>query len=103
MRLAFLLSDEYWPYPKWFGTAFARLPIANQLAPPLQRALTATRYPAREAALVEAYGVLAHAHNATGLTLAVDPHPRPYYDRPFLVLGAGRFTDACRRPSPTIG
>jgi hypothetical protein len=97
MRLAFLLARQYWPYPKWFGTAFARLPIATDLAPPLQRALTATRYPAREAALVEAYGVLAHAHNASGLTSPVDPHPRPYYNRPFLVLGAGRFTDACRR------
>jgi len=27
----------------------------------------------------------------------VDPQVRTYYDRPFLVLGAGRFTDACRR------
>jgi hypothetical protein len=97
MRLAFLLSREYWPYPKWFGTAFARLPIAPELAPPLQRALEAARYPARETALVEAYGVLARAHNATGVTPHVDPQVRPYYDRPFLVLGAGRFADACRR------
>ena len=97
MRLAFLLSQQYWPYPKWFGTAFARLPIASQLAPALRRALTAARYPAREAALVEAYGVLARAHNATGVTPHVDPESRPYYDRPFLVLGAGRFTEACRR------
>ena len=97
MRLAFLLSRQYWPYPKWFGTAFARLPIATELAPPLQRALASARYPAREAALVEAYGVLARAHNASGVTPHVDPHAHPYYDRPFLVLGAGRFTDACRR------
>jgi hypothetical protein len=97
MGLAFLLSRRYWPYPKWFGTAFARLPIATKLAPPLQRALAATLYAAREAALVEAYGVLAHAHNASGLTPPVDPQARPYHDRPFVVLGAGRFTDACRR------
>ena len=97
MRLAFLLSRQYWPYPKWFGTAFARLPIAAELAPPLQRALAAAQYPAREAALVDANGVLARTHNATGLTPYVDPHPRPYHDRPFLVLDAGRFTDACRR------
>jgi hypothetical protein len=97
MRLAFLLARQYWPYTKWFGTAFARLPIAAELAPPLQRTLAATGYPTREAALVEAYSVLARAHNATSLTPHVDPHVRPYYDRPFLVLGAGRFTDACRR------
>jgi hypothetical protein len=35
--------------------------------------------------------------NASGLTPPVDPHPRPYYNQPFLVLGAGRFTAACRR------
>jgi hypothetical protein len=96
MRLAFLLSRQYWPYPKWFGAAFARLWIATQLAPPLKRALAATRYPTREAALVEAYGVLARTHNASGLTSPVDPQARPYHDRPFLVLGASRFTDACR-------
>jgi hypothetical protein len=97
MRLAFLLARQYWPYTKWFGTAFARLPIAAELAPPLQRAIAATGYSAREAALVEAYGVLARAHNASGLTPHVDPLIRPYYSRPFLVLGADRFTDACRR------
>ena len=85
------------PYSKWFGTAFARLPIAAQLAPPLQRALAATRDAAREAALVEVYSVLARAHNASGLTAHVDTHTRRYHDRPFVVLGAGRFTDACRR------
>jgi hypothetical protein len=37
------------------------------------------------------------ARNASGLTPHVDPLIRPYYSRPFLVLGAGRFTDACRR------
>lgn len=96
MRAAFLLSRRYWPYPKWFGTAFTRLPIATQLAPSLQRALAATRYSTREVALVEAYRVLARAHNASGLTSPVDPQVRPYHDRPFLVLGAGRFTAACR-------
>jgi len=96
MRLAFLLAWRYWPYTKWFGTAFARLPIAAELARPLQRAISATGFSAREAALVEAYGVLARAHNASGLTPHVDPQPRPYYSRPFLVLDAGRFTEACR-------
>jgi hypothetical protein len=96
MRLAFLLEHRYWPYTKWFGTAFARLPAAARLSPALQGAVTAARYPEREAALVAAYRILADAHNASGLTPPVDPEVRPYYNRPFLVLGAGRFTQACR-------
>ncbi len=96
MRIGFLLAREYWPYPKWFGTAFARLPVAAELSPPLLRAVAATDHPAREAALVEAYGVVAAAHNASALTAPVDPAVRPFHDRPFLVLGADRFTDACR-------
>ena len=94
MRVAFLLARRYWPYAKWFGTAFARLPIAAELGGPLARAVSATEYSEREAALVEAYGIVARAHNASGLTEPVDPAPRPYYERPFLVLGAGRFVDA---------
>ena len=96
MRLGFLLAREYWPYTKWFGTAFGRLPIAAELSPLLQRAVAATDHPTREAALVDSYGILARAHNASGLTAAVDPSIRPFHERPFLVLGAGRFAEACR-------
>jgi hypothetical protein len=35
MRIAFCLEREYPPYPKWFGTAFARLRSAPELLPPL--------------------------------------------------------------------
>jgi hypothetical protein len=96
MRLAFLLADEYWPYPKWFGTAFARLPLAEGLAPALERAVAASTHPDREDALVAAYETVAAAHNATGLTEPVDPTVRPFHERPFRVLDAGRFADACR-------
>jgi hypothetical protein len=94
MRVAFLLAQRYWPYPKWFGTAFARLPIAAELGGPLARAVSATEPAAREAAMIEAYGIVARAHNASGSTAPVDPAPRPYYERPYLVLGAERFVEA---------
>jgi hypothetical protein len=96
MRLGFLLAGEYWPYPKWFGTAFARLPIATELGPTLERAVAATDHPEREEALAAAYEVVGGAHNASGLTEPVDPTVRPYFDRPFRVLGAGRFAEASR-------
>lgn len=111
MRLAFLLGRRYWPYTKWFGTAFAALPIATRLGPPLRRALAADDAFMREDALVEAYGVVAAAHNAAGLTEHVDEAIRPYFDRPFLVLKADRFAGACRaaiadpalRALPSVG
>ncbi|MCO1659449.1 DUF4037 domain-containing protein [Pseudonocardia humida] len=97
MRLAFLLTGRYWPYAKWFGTAFARLPVAAALGPALVRVLAAADLPAREAALVEAYGVVARAHNAAGLTEPVDTAVRSFHGRGFAVLDAGRFAAACRR------
>ena len=111
MRVAFLLAGTYWPYTKWFGTAFARLPLAGELSPPLERVLRATCHPDREAALVDAYGVVACAHNAAGVTSRVDEAVRRFHDRPFRVLGADRFAVACRaaltdpdlRDLPSIG
>ena len=31
MRVCFLFARTYWPYAKWFGTAFARLPASDDL------------------------------------------------------------------------
>jgi hypothetical protein len=96
MRLAFLLARTYWPYPKWFGTAFAELPVAARLRPVLDRVVAAPDFPAREEALAEAYVIVGSVHNATGSTAAVDPSPRPFHGRGFRVLDAGRFAAACR-------
>ncbi|MGH3410269.1 MAG: DUF4037 domain-containing protein, partial [Streptosporangiaceae bacterium] len=41
-----------------------------------------------------AYELVAARHNELGLTAPVDPRTRPYYDRPFQVLDAGRFSAA---------
>ena len=71
-------------------------PIAAELSPTLHRAIAATNFPAREAALIEAGEIVARAHNAAGLTAPVDPTARPFHNRPFQVLGAGRFATACR-------
>jgi hypothetical protein len=95
MRLTFLLERQYWPYTKWFGTAFARLAGAAELAPILDRVIDAGDHPAREDALAEAYETLGRRHNAAAVTAPVDPSTRSYYDRPFRVLMADRFVEAC--------
>jgi hypothetical protein len=95
MLLCFRLERVYAPYPKWFGTAFARLDAARDVGPALTRALRADTVEDREAGLVAAYEAVAQRHNTLGVTDPVDPTARHFYGRPFRVLGAGRFVDAC--------
>jgi Domain of unknown function (DUF4037) len=97
MGLAFLLERTYRPYSKWVGTAFARLALAGELAPILDRVLGAADYPAREQALVEAYETLGRRHNTLGVTPTVDPTVRQFHGRPFRVLMGDRFAEACRQ------
>ncbi len=83
MRLRLLMRRRYPPYSKWLGTAAGPVPVT-------------VSGPAREAELGRAYTAAAEAHNALGLTEPVDPALRPFFNRPFTVLGAGRFADALR-------
>ncbi|MFI0817897.1 DUF4037 domain-containing protein [Streptomyces sp. NPDC021098] len=97
MRLCLLLERRYAPYSKWLGSAFGRLPMAETLSPVLRGVLTATDHPSREAHLCDAYEAVAARQNASGLISPVDPKPRPYHGRPFLVLHAERFAQALAR------
>src|SRR6266568_3489695 len=94
MRLCLLMRRRYPPYSKWLGTAFARLPDAPVLAPPLTAAIAATSWTARERHLGQAYRTAAAMHNGLGLTRPLDTHTRHYFNRPYQVLEAGRFTAA---------
>ncbi|MEU3225416.1 DUF4037 domain-containing protein [Streptomyces sp. NPDC006976] len=91
MRLSLLMERHYVPYTKWLGSAFARLDTAGALTPALLGALAATEYPERERHLCAAYEAVADRQNALGLIAPVDPTPRPYHSRPYLVLHAERF------------
>jgi hypothetical protein len=95
MRLHFLLCGEYWPYTKWFGSAYRVLDGADTLLPVLAAVVDATDYAPREDALVAAYQFLARLQNDTGLADPVDHSARPFYNRPFRVIDADRFTAAC--------
>jgi Domain of unknown function (DUF4037) len=95
MRLCFLLERRYAPYSKWFGSAFATLEAAAEIGPALERVVGATDFPTREETLTEAVEAVARRHNALGITDEVEPTVRPFYTRPFQVLGSRRFVDAC--------
>jgi hypothetical protein len=95
MRLCLLLERRYAPYSKWLGTAFARLDSAATVGPLLTTALAAPEWLAAQQPLVAASQQAAIRHNQLGLTTTLDPSPRPFHDRPYLVIDADRFTGAC--------
>src|SRR3569623_1927844 len=96
MRMAFLLERRYAPYAKWFGSAFARLPIASELTQHLDRALSAHAWRERGEALAAAYLVLAQRQQADGLLGDVEPVIGPYFDRPFTTINADALGAAVR-------
>lgn len=96
MQLGFLMARRYAPYPKWFGTAFARLPAAARLTPLLQQLLAAAGWQARQAALCAVCEQAAALHNELGVTPPLAAASAPYYERPFQVIHADRFVDSLR-------
>jgi Domain of unknown function (DUF4037) len=94
MRLSLLMQRRYPPYSKWLGSAFSAAAPDAGLAPALRGALQAPTWDEREANLGTAYRLLARQHNALELTKPLGEDVRNYYDRPFKVIGAGRFAEA---------
>jgi hypothetical protein len=95
MRLCFLQERRYAPYSKWLGSAFAQLRAHESLGQPLRDLVSATDYETREARFVEVVQGLATSHNALGITAPVEESIGLFHERPFRVLGSGRFVDAC--------
>ncbi|WP_067454989.1 DUF4037 domain-containing protein [Actinomadura macra] len=81
-RLAFALSREWAPYPKWRGTAFGRLDIAPSLDGPLAAAVSASHWREREEGLAEAAETLCALQRRRGLP-APDSAVTSFWDRPF--------------------
>jgi hypothetical protein len=94
MRLCFLIEREYWPYCKWFGTAFSRLRCAASLTPVFHEVMSAPDWKARETALGRAYLQVGAMHNELAVTERVEPRLAPFFSRPYQVPHAMRFVDA---------
>ncbi|MEV4534002.1 DUF4037 domain-containing protein [Asanoa sp. NPDC049518] len=100
MRLFLLLERRYPPYGKWLGTAFARIGTAPHEE--LRAALAAEHWKERERHLVTAAVRAAERTNEIFGTTE-DPTPRPFFDRPIMVLGAARFARALDPKRPPTG
>ncbi|BCY10291.1 DUF4037 domain-containing protein [Actinoplanes sp. L3-i22] len=98
-RLLLLQQRRWPPYGKWLGTAITSDPAADHLA----RALSADDADRRSAALCDAYEEAARRQNDLGLCPPLDTRRRPYFDRGYPVIGAGRFAEALLDGKPAIG
>jgi Domain of unknown function (DUF4037) len=96
MRLALVMRRRYPPYSKWLGTAFSALEETGELPARLAGVLSARSCAEREAELSAAFEASALFQNRLGLAAAVEPSTRPFYDRPYRVLGAGRLVHALK-------
>jgi len=102
MELIFLQEKRYWPYLKWFGTAFSRLRAAPEIGPVLDRILQSSNQQDRENGVAQALEFVAERHNALGLTPSVSPKFEPFRVgvndavRPYRVLNAGSYVEACK-------
>jgi len=96
MRLCLLMHRRYPPYSKWLGTAFARIPGLADLGESLGAAISAGDWPTREQHLCRAYEMAASWHNELGFTPPLDIRVRRFYERPYQVIDAVRFTEALR-------
>ena len=94
MRLCFLMERQYAPYSKWFGTAFSKLSCADRLGHILRRLCACESWQLRESALAEAYEMIAGMHNALGVTPPIDTTVSRFWNRPFRVIHANRFSEA---------
>jgi len=94
MRLCLLLGRRYPPYSKWLGTAFAALAQTADIAADIAAALDGDDV---QAALCTAYELAGQWQNRLGLAEPVESTRRPFFDRPYPVIDAGRFASALRR------
>jgi hypothetical protein len=86
MRLAFMLARTYSPYPKWFGSAFKRLPLAERLTPLLGAVIRSIGWKERDDRLAATYECVAEMQDASGLLPPVENPVRPFFGRPFHVV-----------------
>ncbi len=91
MKICFLMEKKYYPYTKWFGTAFNKLEIAPKLSPILSKVLLSSSWKKREGWLSRAYSIVAAAHNELKITEPLATEVSDYHGRPYLVIHSDKF------------
>ena len=94
VRLCFLMERTYWPYYKWFGTAFSRLECSAVLEPIFHDVFDSRNWKTREEHMSSAYMHVACMHNDLGITEFIEPAVSQFHERPYQVLHSDRFVQA---------
>ncbi|RJQ24697.1 DUF4037 domain-containing protein [Candidatus Parcubacteria bacterium] len=97
MKLSFLIEKKYAPYLKWFGTAFSKLAIAQDLSPILKVVLFSKDWKERENNLSKAYKIIANGHNKLAITDEMNTEVSSYHKRPYLTIHGHDFADAIKQ------
>lgn len=101
MEMRFLQAQRYWPYDKWFGTAFSQLPHPGQTLDHIRILQGPEAFSLRLRHLRDWLCQLGEAQNSLSIAPAVKP---AYADfsvgvqhaiRPYPVLNAGEYQQAC--------
>lgn len=97
MHLGFLAEQEWPPYPKWFGLAYARLALATKTLPLLELALAA-EWPSCEKPMFDA---LQETYHCFGLA---SPLTETFFDRPHRSVSWAAIEEAKGKiQDPTLG
>lgn len=83
MRLCFMMERQYAPYPKWFGTAFAKLKCAPKFATILREIQLAKTWKEREEHFAAAWECVSVIHNSLGITEPVQIEYSSFFGRPY--------------------
>lgn len=94
MRIAFMVSRQYMPYRKWFGSLFKRLPVAETLEPVLLDLLAQTDWRRVEEKIGTAAQILLRQQERLELgpriTLVADRQDNGRHHIKYDFLGVGR-------------
>ncbi len=80
MRLGFMVSKKYYTYRKWFGSLFARLPIAQEMTPVLKELLREEDWRRVEERIWDAAAIVLRHQNALGIAPQIPVAVRPSSD-----------------------
>jgi hypothetical protein len=97
MCLCFLMERRYYPYSKWFGSAFAQLESSRELLPILLEVTRAESWQVRQDHLCAAYELVAAMHNSLGITERLPDKVSQFHKRPFMVIHADEYAEAIKR------
>jgi hypothetical protein len=96
MRLGMLIERRYAPYPKWLGTAFARLDCAADVTPLLEQVLSAKNWQDRETSLLETCQFMAELQVRRDIPGAIAPSAGSLHGRPYRFIDSIKIGEALR-------